>query len=167
MRQNEGNRSKIFIMNEYKKIQEKVNEHFSVGLIDDNIYTWEVLIFGPRDTPYENGIFRAKMIFPVNYPEAPPSFRFISDMWHPNIDGEGNVCISILRKPREDAYGYEELNERWMLVRHPESVIMSIVCLLNSPNCDSPANLDAATEYRNDYNGYIKKVMKLTDKTLE
>lgn len=163
----EGNRSKAFILNEYRKIQRKANDHFSIGLVDDNIYTWEVLIFGPRDTPYENGIFRAKMIFPVNYPEAPPTFRFVSEMWHPNIDREGNVCISILHKPGDDVYGYESLGERWMPVRHPESVILSIISLLTSPNCESPANIDAAQDYRNNPEGYIKKVIRLTEKTLE
>jgi len=39
MKHNEGNRSKIFILNEYKNIQAKINEHFSVGLIENNIYT--------------------------------------------------------------------------------------------------------------------------------
>ncbi|KAF9764959.1 putative ubiquitin-conjugating enzyme E2 7 [Nosema granulosis] len=167
MENGEGNRSLIFIANEYGKIQKKANDHFSVGLIDDNFYTWEVLIFGPRDTPFENGIFRAKMIFPVNYPEAPPTFRFISEMWHPNIDREGNVCISILHNPGEDVYGYESLGERWMPVRHPESVIISITSLLSAPNCDSPANIDAAHDYKNNPEVYRKKVMRLTEKTLE
>lgn len=163
---NERNRSTALLFSDYKRILTNPNEFFSVGLIDNNINTWEVLIFGPKDTPYENGIFRAKMKFPVNYPDSPPTFRFISEMWHPNIDLDGNVCISILHSG-EDAYGYESLGERWMPVRHPESVIMSIVSLLNDPNCDSPANLDAANDYRKNREAYIKKVMRLTEKSLE
>ena len=100
MLKNEKSRSKAFILNDYKRITNSKNEQyeFSVGLINDNIYTWEVIIIGPQDTPFENGIYKAEMIFPINYPEAPPTFRFITKLWHPNIDKNGNVCISILHK---------------------------------------------------------------------
>lgn len=164
----EGNRSKVFIMNDYKRIKNNnMNEDFSVGIINDNIYTWEVVIIGPRDTAYDSGIYRAEMIFPLDYPEAPPTFRFITPIWHPNIDKDGNVCISILHKPGEDEYGYEDLSERWLPVRSPESIILSILCLLNSPNCESPANLEASQQYRDDPISYHKKVRRLAQKSLE
>lgn len=164
----EGNRSKVFLMNDYKRITSCTrNEEFSVGILNDNIYTWEVIIIGPKDTPYESGIFRAEMIFPLDYPEAPPTFRFISSMWHPNIDREGNVCISILHKPGNDEYGYEELNERWLPVRSPESIILSVLCMLSSPNCESPANIEAAHHLRDDPEGYNRKVRKLTQRSLD
>ena len=34
--------------------------------------------------------------------------------------------------------------------------------MLNDPNINSPANLDAAVEYRDNYETYKKKVKKLT-----
>lgn len=165
---NERNRSRAFILNDLKTIDSnKNNDYFSVGLINDDIYCWEVIIFGPKDTPFENGIFRAEMRFPIQYPEEPPSFRFITPMWHPNIDKEGNVCISILHKSGNDDFGYEELNERWMPVRSAESVIMSIVCLLSSPNSESSANQDAGIQYRNDKEAYNKKVRLYAQRSLE
>lgn len=163
----EGNRSRAFLLKEYRRMQENPSEHYSIGLLNDDIYTWEVLIFGPRKTPYENGIFRGRMLFPIDYPEAPPTFRFCSEMWHPNIDRNGSVCISILHKPGEDEYGYESLDERWLPVRNPESVILSIISLLTSPNCESPANIDAAQHLREDEAGYKKRVGELATKTLD
>lgn len=168
MSSNEKSRSRAFILNELKSIDSnKTNEYFSVGLINDDIYKWEVVIFGPKDTPFENGIFRAEMKFPIQYPDEPPTFRFISPIWHPNIDKDGNVCISILHKPGNDDFGYEEMNERWMPVRSAESVIMSIICLLSSPNCESSANQDAGLQYRDDKEAYYKKVRQCTYKSLE
>lgn len=164
----EGNRSKAFIMSHYKRIKNSDrNEEFSIGLLDDNIYTWEVIIFGPKDSDYESGIFKAEMIFPIDFPEAPPTFRFITPVWHPNIDKEGNVCISILHKPGDDEFGYEDQSERWLPVRSPESVILSIMCLLTSPNCESPANLEASQQYREDLESYRKKVRRLTQRSLD
>lgn len=165
MKKTEGSRSRAFILNDYKRIVENKNNQneYSVGLVNDDIYVWEVILFGPKDTAFENGIFRAEMIFPINYPEAPPTFRFATKMWHPNIDKEGNVCISILHKPGDDMYGYEDLNERWLPVRTPESVILSVLSLLSMPNCESPANLEAAQNFREnpeEYNNKVKKVVE-------
>lgn len=158
-------RSAAFIKRELRRIKD--NPGFSVGLVDGNIYTWEIIILGPENSLYENGLFKAVMIFPEKYPEAPPKFRFISEMWHPNIDRDGNVCISILHEPGDDAYEYESVAERWMPVRNPESVILSITSLLDCPNTDSPANIDAAREYRTNREVYNRKVRRLTQKTLE
>lgn len=163
-----GNSGKFILQEDIKRItEENTNADFSVGLIADNLYTWEVVIFGPKDTPFESGIFKAEMVFPLEYPNSPPTFRFITPMWHPNIDKEGNVCISILHTPGEDEFGYEDLCERWLPVRTPESIILSISCLLNSPNCESPANVEASQQYIHDPAGYLKKVRHLTQKSLE
>ncbi|ONL99406.1 ubiquitin carrier protein 7 [Zea mays] len=53
------------------------------------------------------------MSFPQNYPNSPPSVRFTSEMWHPNVYPDGWVCISILHPPSEDPNGYELASERW------------------------------------------------------
>jgi len=165
---NDARRSKALILTDLKRIQtDDSNIEYSVGLIDDNAYRWEIIIFGPQKSPYASGIYIAEMTFPLNYPEAPPKFRFITPMWHPNIDKEGNVCISILHNPGNDEYEYEELNERWLPVRTPESIIMSIISLLNSPNCESPANFDASVQYRENIDGYVKKVQKMAQESTD
>ena len=164
----DGNRSKVFILNDYKRLKSNnMNESYSVGIINDNIYTWEVVLIGPKETLYENGLYRAEMIFPLDYPEAPPTFRFITPMWHPNIDRDGNVCISILHKSGEDEFGYELLSERWLPVRSPESIILSILALLDEPNCESPANQDASQQFRENPKEFQKKVRRLAQKSLE
>ncbi len=158
--------SKKMLMNDCERImRENTNESYSIGLKDDNIYIWEIAIIGPRDTPYENGIYRAEMIFPIDYPNSPPTFRFITPMWHPNIDKDGHVCISILHEPGHDEFGYEQLCERWLPTRTPESIILSILSLLDAPNCESPANLDAARQLRNDPEGFKRTVRLYAEKS--
>ncbi len=39
--------------------------------------------------------------------------------------------------------------------------------MLNDPNIDSPANIDAAVEYRDNREAYKKKVRKLTIQSVE
>jgi ubiquitin-conjugating enzyme E2 G2 len=45
---------------------------------------WEAFIEGPEGTPFEGGIFAAELKFPKDYPLAPPSMRFLGEVWHPN-----------------------------------------------------------------------------------
>ena len=39
---------------------------------------WHFCIFGPEDTPYENGIYHGKLIFPKTYPMAAPDVYFLT-----------------------------------------------------------------------------------------
>ncbi|MQL67821.1 hypothetical protein Taro_000111 [Colocasia esculenta] len=141
---------------------------FSAGLVDDNnIFEWSVTIIGPPDTLYEGGYFNAIMSFPENYPNSPPSVRFTSDMWHPNVYPDGRVCISILHAPGDDPSGYELASERWSPVHTVESIVLSIVSMLSSPNDESPANIEAAKEWREKRDEFKKKVSRIVRRSQE
>ena len=48
---------------EMKRLREQPVEGFRVGLVDDNnIYEWEVAIFGPPDTLYQGGYFKVSFL---------------------------------------------------------------------------------------------------------
>ncbi|KAF5345802.1 hypothetical protein D9756_010882 [Leucocoprinus leucothites] len=162
--------SALTLRRQLQELKKKPVEGFSAGLVDDNnLYEWEIMIIGPADTLYEGGFFRARLTFPEQYPLLPPKMRFLSDMWHPSIYPDGNVCISILHDPGEDQWGYEHASERWTPVHTVTSIIMSVISLLSSdpPGVDSPANVDAAKNVREDLPGYRKKVRRLARKSAE
>lgn len=60
---------------------------------------------------------------------------------------DGTVCISILHPPEEDKYGYESAAERWLPVHTPESILLSVISMLSSPNDESPANVGPPSQY--------------------
>ncbi|KPV71990.1 uncharacterized protein RHOBADRAFT_66976 [Rhodotorula graminis WP1] len=151
-------------------------EGFSAGLVDDdNVFEWEITIFGlyhshsPPDTLYEGGFFRALLSFPPDFPLRPPKMKFLTEMWHPNIYKNGELCISILHEPGVDQYGYEDASERWLPVHTVESILISVISLLSqeTPDINSPANVDAAKEVREDPQGYRKKVRRLVRRSAE
>lgn len=134
---------------ELKRIQKEPVEGFRVRLPDDsNIFLWEVAIFGPPETLYEGGYFKALMKFPPDYPYSPPSVRFQTKMWHPNVYENGEVCISILHPPNDDPLSGELASERWNPTQNVRTILMSIISLLNEPNTSSPANVDASVSFR-------------------
>ena len=81
---------------EYKSLQDEPVEGFRVSANEDNLFTWDVAIFGPPQTLYEGGYFKAQMKFPNDYPYSPPTMRFLTKVWHPNVYENGDLCISIL-----------------------------------------------------------------------
>ncbi|XP_064186436.1 ubiquitin-conjugating enzyme E2 R1-like [Anguilla rostrata] len=137
------------LMLEMKSLQEEPVEGFKITLVDESdLYNWEVAIFGPPNTHYEGGYFKARIKFPIDYPYSPPAFRFLTKMWHPNIYENGDVCISILHPPVDDPQSGELPSERWNPTQNVRTILLSVISLLNEPNTFSPANVDASVMYR-------------------
>ncbi|KAM9458937.1 ubiquitin-conjugating enzyme E2 R1-like isoform 2-T2 [Salvelinus alpinus] len=137
------------LMLEMKSLQEEPVEGFKITLVDEaDLYNWEVAIFGPPNTHYEGGYFKARIKFPIDYPYSPPAFRFLTKMWHPNIYENGDVCISILHPPVDDPQSGELPSERWNPTQNVRTILLSVISLLNEPNTSSPANVDASVMYR-------------------
>lgn len=41
---------------------------------------------GPKGSPYEEGIFEISIAIGEQYPFRPPTFKFLTPIFHPNID---------------------------------------------------------------------------------
>ena len=141
----------------------------SVGLGDDeNIFKWDLMIVGPPDTLYEGGFFQAKLEFPNDFPNAPPTMTFVTSIWHPNVYEDGKVCISILHPPGDDAFNEQETADvRWRPILGVESIIISVISMLSDPNDDSPANVDAAVMWRNDRTEFKRRVRDIVRRSQE
>ncbi|KAK9467448.1 ubiquitin-conjugating enzyme/RWD-like protein [Lipomyces arxii] len=137
---------------------------FRIELHNDNIYDWRVgMMVLNRESIYYGGYFLAEMKFPRDFPFNPPTFRFLRPPYHPNIyHRDGLVCISILH-PGTDAASGEADSERWTPAQSVESVLLSILSLLEDPNPDSPANIDAAVAWRNDKEKYMLHAKRCTE----
>lgn len=56
---------------------------------EKNMAFWKVVIQGRPGTPYENGVFLAYLDMSEDFPEKPPTMRFITPILHPNVS---KVC---------------------------------------------------------------------------
>lgn len=73
------------LLQEYRALTNNPPEGITAGPVsEDDLLYWEALIQGPEGTPFEGGIFPAELKFPKDYPLAPPSMRFLGEVWHPN-----------------------------------------------------------------------------------
>jgi len=73
------------LLQEYRALTNNPPEGITAGPVsEDDLLYWEALIQGPEDTPFEGGVFPAELKFPKDYPLAPPTMRFLGEVWHPN-----------------------------------------------------------------------------------
>ncbi|KAI1182251.1 ubiquitin-conjugating enzyme/RWD-like protein [Nemania serpens] len=138
----------------------------NIDLVNDNILRWRLgLIVLNPDSAFNGGYFKAEMTFTEEYPYQPPTFRFLIPIYHPNIYPDGKLCISILHTPGEDVTSGEQASERWSPLQGVESVLRSVLLLLDDPEINSAANVDAGVMYRDSRDAYNKKAREIVDKS--
>lgn len=146
-----------------QKIKKSPNHMFDINPTL-NPFEHNLIIIGPNGTIFEQGIFYGKITYPKNFPYSPPkvyifnSKKLDKGLFHPNIYDNGLCCISILHEGKDNT-GYESNDIRWSPAQTIESIILSIISILDSPNIESPANVDAAKMYNNNINEY-KNIIK-------
>ena len=74
---------------ELKSLVQEMPEGASVAPVGDDIFRWQGNIMGPKDSPYEGGVFFFTINFEANFPFAPPRVRFDTKIYHPNIMQDG------------------------------------------------------------------------------
>ncbi|CAH8355313.1 unnamed protein product [Eruca vesicaria subsp. sativa] len=97
-----------------------------------------------------SGTFKLSLQFSEDYPNKPPTVRFVSRMFHPNIYADGSICLDILQN-------------QWSPIYDVAAILTSIQSLLCDPNPNSPANSEAArmfSESKREYNRRVREVVE-------
>ncbi|KFO04930.1 Ubiquitin-conjugating enzyme E2 B, partial [Balearica regulorum gibbericeps] len=151
-----------------RRLQEDPPVGVSGAPSENNIMQWNAVIFGPEGTPFEDGkqqtfmssviltniasTFKLVIEFSEEYPNKPPTVRFLSKMFHPNVYADGSICLDILQN-------------RWSPTYDVSSILTSIQSLLDEPNPNSPANSQAAQLYQENKREYEKRVSAIVEQS--
>ena len=92
-----GSGPSLRIQKEIKMIQKDQITGINVIPNPEDYHLFSVFLDGPKDTPYEGGLFHCDLQLPSDYPMSPPKIIFNTKIFHPNIDKLGRVCLDILK----------------------------------------------------------------------
>eukprot|EP00455_Lapot_gusevi_P008047 TRINITY_DN1346_c0_g1_i2.p1 TRINITY_DN1346_c0_g1~~TRINITY_DN1346_c0_g1_i2.p1 ORF type:complete len:665 (+),score=179.18 TRINITY_DN1346_c0_g1_i2:96-1997(+) len=89
------------IRQEVSSLMDHLPEGIYVRVDDDRFDFMRVLMQGPVDTPYMNGLFLFDVYLPPEYPQKPPKVQFMTTgnstfRFNPNLYTDGKVCLSLL-----------------------------------------------------------------------
>nr|XP_043608098.1 ubiquitin-conjugating enzyme E2 22-like [Erigeron canadensis]XP_043608100.1 ubiquitin-conjugating enzyme E2 22-like [Erigeron canadensis] len=128
---------------ELKNLDETPPEGIKVGVNDDDFSKIYADIEGPAGTPYENGVFRMKLILSRDFPQLPPKGYFLTKIFHPNIATNGEICVNTLKRDWNPSLG----------LRH---VLIVVRCLLIEPFPESALNEQAGKLLLDNYDEYAR-----------
>lgn len=127
-----------------KRIQKELSElnrdppaNCSAGPVSDDMHSWQATIMGPKDSPYEGGVFFLSLMFPQEYPFKPPKVHFTTKIYHCNISPNGSICLDILR-------------DQWSPALTVNKLLLSISSLLTDPNPNDPFVPEIASMLKRD-----------------
>ncbi|CAL8325776.1 unnamed protein product [Merluccius merluccius] len=112
-------------------------------------------IVGGDGTPYEGGLFSLEVKVPERYPFEPPNIRFLTPIYHPNIDNAGRICHDALKLPPKGA---------WRPSLNISTVLTSIQLLMAEPNPDDPLMADISSEFKYNKQLYVENAKRWTEK---
>jgi len=119
--------------------------------INDSLRVFLGSMEGPPGSPYHGGIFHVVFIISKDYPMKPPYCRFVTKVYHPNIDLRGRICLDIL-------------NDQWGPSMTLTGILISIVSLLDDPGIDEPLVPEIAELFLRDKQQYQDNARSYTQK---
>ena len=140
------------LMRDFKRLQKDAPAGIQAAPLDNNVMAWQAVIFGPDDTAWEGGTFKLLLEFTEEYPNKPPAVKFLSKIFHPNVYGDGKICLDILQN-------------QWSPIYDIAAILTSIQSLLSDPNPQSPANSEASTLFESDKREYHRRVRKVVEES--
>lgn len=116
---------------------------------EQNARYFHVVVSGPEGSPFDGGVFKLELFLPEEYPMSAPKVRFVTKIYHPNIDKLGRICLDILK-------------DKWSPALQIRTVLLSIQALLSAPNPDDPLNNEVADQWKLDEAEAIKTAKEWT-----
>ena len=137
------------ILKEIASLTKDPHPSFIIFPNEKDMGFWRIIHIGPIHTPYEDCTFHLYTRFPEDYPNSPPEMRFVTPIYHCNINCNGRICHSIFDRNYTPTATMRD--------------IFSYICgLLMTPEPDDPLDNELAQEFYADKDKYEQKCLVVT-----
>jgi len=94
------------LQKDLKELEESTIPLYGVSArpLSSSLHIWHGNLRGPKNSPFEGGVFHIEINFPQNYPVSPPTIRLFTPINHPNVIGGNNICLDILDASQKQIY---------------------------------------------------------------
>ncbi|CAB4036406.1 Hypothetical predicted protein [Paramuricea clavata] len=118
--------SKKRILKEFQTIQASKPHGIEVSMPSDNICIWEAKFAAPEQSLYKGANLKTQVVLPEEYPLSPPTIRFLTPVYHVNIDqSSGQVCLGFVSA------------DKWNPTNGIEDVLRAVFSLLITPQVET------------------------------
>ncbi|MCJ1356009.1 MAG: hypothetical protein MMC33_006003 [Icmadophila ericetorum] len=147
-------------MSSQKRIQRELSDlekqplaGYTITPSDQNIHEWKILLAGPPSTPFSSGTFHLQLSLPSDYPFKPPVIKFVTKIYHPNVDSDkGAMCLGLLRP------------EEWKPSTRVRDVLEFAKRLLVEPQGDDAVEAGIGREFKEERGKWEKTAREWTNK---
>ncbi|XP_062291448.1 uncharacterized protein LOC133995955 [Scomber scombrus] len=143
--------------------------YFTVLPSESDLTFWEILMEGPPDTPYEKGVFELFCQFGDDYPVKPPLVRFVTRMYHCNINSVGRICHNIFDRNYKAQITMRDIFDAvygLLIIPEPEDTLDSILAeeyLTSRETYDQEAKNHTAKTAGQSLDDMEKKLVELVE----
>ncbi|KAJ8116748.1 hypothetical protein OPT61_g1881 [Boeremia exigua] len=130
----DGNLRLSRIHTEMRNCGALTHPHYDIYICEENFGFWKIVMQGPPESTYAGGTFLLYVEMGEDYPMSPPKARFVTPVYHPNINRHGRICHSIF-------------DRNWTVDTTTKDLIDTIYSLLLVPEFSDPINTVVTLNY--------------------
>ncbi|CAF0914771.1 unnamed protein product [Adineta steineri] len=107
----------------------------------------------PSSSNYNQYAYQIEVKLPAEFPFKPPEVRFVTPIYHPNVDEQGKICVDLLNA-----------SETWKPTTSLVDVVKAVADLIDSPKIDHALSPEIANEYTANKAEFDKKALAAAKK---
>jgi len=107
----------------------------------------------PKSAPYSQGSYQVEIKIPTDFPFKPPEVKFLTQIYHPNVDKEGKICVDLLNTA-----------EAWKPTTPIVDIVNAVIKIIDDPKIDHALNADIAQQYQTNRTQFNKTATEYVNK---
>ena len=136
-------------INQFSKLTNDLNYEW-IMIDDGESDNIRLLLEGPENSPYKDGLYKIELEFYDIFPNSPPNVKFITKIWHPLVEyTTGKMCQDYFK-------------ENWSDKNNVKNFVDLLQNLLVNYNFSSGVNLDAINDLKE--GNFEKKAKEINQK---